>query len=150
MKKYEFTGETKVWFGRTLHRIRAVVSFGAVEAGELGGWIEKESNLDRSDNAWVSGNAMVSGNARVYGRKHILWVSMIGSRNDTVTFMRSKEKKIIVAVGCFCGTIDEFEKAVKKTHGDNEHAKAYMLAVELAKLRIDLSGEVEEEGEADA
>ena len=71
---------------------------------------------------------------------------MIGSRDDTVTFMRSKEKKIIVSVGCFRGTIDEFEKAVKETHGDNEHAKAYMLAIELAKLRIDLS---EEEGEGE-
>ena len=134
MKKYKFTGETKLWLGRTLHRIKAVISFGEVQAGELGGWIEKESNLDHDGNAWVS------------GRKHILWISMIGSRDDTVTFMRSKENKIIVAAGCFRGTIDDFEKAVKETHGDNEHAKAYMLAIELAKLRIDLS---EEEGEGE-
>ena len=153
--KYEFTGETRTWTGRTLHRIRAVRDFGDVKAGDLGGWIEKESNLSNdgdarvsgdaevSGNAMVYGNAMVSGNARVSGRKHILWISMIGSRDDTVTFMRAKDEKIIVAVGCFGGTIDEFEKAVEETHGDNEHAKAYMLAIELAKLRIDLS---EEEG----
>ena len=146
MKKYEFTGETKTWLGGTLHRIKAVISFGSVQAGELGGWIEKESNLDHVGDAWVYGNALVYGNAEVSGRKHILWVSMIGSRDDTVTFMRSKEKKIIVVTGCFLGNIDEFEKSVKETHGDNEHAKAYMLAIELAKLRIDLSGEVEEEG----
>lgn len=41
MKKYEFTGEVKMWLGRTLHQIRAVVSFGEIEAGEIGGWIEK-------------------------------------------------------------------------------------------------------------
>ena len=41
MKKYELTSETKVVFGRTLHRIRALISFGNVEAGELGGWVEK-------------------------------------------------------------------------------------------------------------
>lgn len=46
MKKYEFTGEVKLWFGRTLHQIRACVSFGEVKAGEVGGWIEKEENLD--------------------------------------------------------------------------------------------------------
>ena len=91
--------------------------------------------------AWVYGDARVSGNAMVYGRKHILWISMIGSRDDTVTFMRAKDEKIIVAVGCFSGTIDEFEKAVKETHGDNEHGKAYRLAIELAKLRIDLDKE---------
>lgn len=61
-KKYEFTGETKVEFGITLHRIRAVVAIAAigVAAGDLGGWIEKESNLSRvSGDAWVSGNAWV-------------------------------------------------------------------------------------------
>lgn len=152
-RKYEFTGETRNWVGRTLHRIRAVRDFGDVKAGDLGGWIETESNLSNDGNArvygnaWVYGNAEVYGNARVYGnaevygRKHILWISMIGSRDDTVTFCRSKERKIIVAVGCFSGTIDEFEKAVKETHGDNEHGKAYRLAIELAKLRIDLDKE---------
>ena len=134
-RKYEFTGETRNWVGRTLHRIRAVRDFGDVKAGDLGGWSETESNLSNDGNAWVYGDARVS------GRKHILWISMIGSRDDTVTFCRSKERKIIVAVGCFSGAIDEFEKAVKETHGDNEHGKAYRLAIELAKLRIDLDKE---------
>ena len=66
-KKFEFTGETKAILGNTLHRIRALISFGKVGAGELGGWIEKEENLDASGNAWVDGNAQVSGNACVYG-----------------------------------------------------------------------------------
>ena len=70
-KKYEFTGETKteVLFGKTVvfHRIKALISFGAVHAGEIGGWIESENNLDESGNAWVSGNARVRGNARVDG-----------------------------------------------------------------------------------
>ena len=52
--------------------------------------------------------------------------------------MRSKELKIIVAVGCFRGTIDEFEEKVKETHKDSEHAQAYFLAIQLAKLRINL------------
>ena len=170
-RKYEFTGETKNWIGRKLHRIRAVRDFGDVKAGDLGGWIEKERNLSHDGDAWVygnaevygdawvygnawvygdarvSGNAKVSGNAEVYGRKHILWISMIGSRDDTVTFMRAKDEKIIVAVGCFGGTIDEFEKAVEETHGDNEHGKAYSLVIELAKLRIDLHKEEEDDTE---
>jgi hypothetical protein len=37
--KYEFTGETKVVLGVTLRRIRALVSFGAVVKGQIGGWI---------------------------------------------------------------------------------------------------------------
>ena len=66
-KKFEFTGEVKVFFGRTLHRIRAKIAFGNVEAGDIGGWIEKEENLAESGNAWVYGDAQVYGNARVYG-----------------------------------------------------------------------------------
>lgn len=46
MKKYELTAESIVKFGRTLFRIKALVAFGDVEEGELGGFIEKEENLD--------------------------------------------------------------------------------------------------------
>ena len=90
-------------------------------------------------NAWVSGDARVYGDAEVYGDAHIMWISKIGSRNDNITFMRSKELKIIVTVGCFRGTIEEFENKVKETHGENKFAQEYFLAIQLAKLRINLS-----------
>jgi len=66
--KFELTSETKVEFGVTLHRIKALKSFGYVSKEELGGWVEKESNVSVSGNAWVSGNARVSGDARVFGK----------------------------------------------------------------------------------
>ena len=68
MKKFELTNEFITnMFGTKLFRIRALVEFGDVEAGELGGYVEKESNLGHDDNAWVCDNAWVYGNARVYG-----------------------------------------------------------------------------------
>ena len=151
MKKFELTSETKVVLGRTLYRIRALIAFGDVEADELGGWIEKETNLDQSGNAWVSGNALVYGNAlvsgdalvygnaEVYGVGAIFWIGGVGSRNGTTTFFSCKDKLVRVVCGCFFGTLEEFVEKVKKTNGDNKHAKVYMLAVEMAKLRIDLS-----------
>jgi carbonic anhydrase/acetyltransferase-like protein (isoleucine patch superfamily) len=71
-KKYEFTGETKVYCGTTLKRIRAVRNFTLksgieVAKGDLGGWLEREENLSHSDSAWVFGNAMVYDGAMVYG-----------------------------------------------------------------------------------
>ena len=72
MRKYEFTGETKVFLNKTLHRIRAIVDFGTVHAGDVGGWVEKEENLNHCGTAWVSGNAWVSGTAKVSGNA---WVS---------------------------------------------------------------------------
>ena len=66
--KYEFTGETKIVYGRTLLRIKAIVAIGATVApGDIGGWIESENNLSVSGDAWVSGNACVFGNACVSG-----------------------------------------------------------------------------------
>lgn len=68
MKKFELTSETKInIFGKKLFRIKALISFADVEAGETGGWVEKEGNVNQSGNAWVYGDAMVSGNAKVSG-----------------------------------------------------------------------------------
>ena len=153
MKKYEFTGEVKLWLGRTLHQLRATMAFGSVKAGDVGGWIEKEENLDHNGNAWVYNNAQVGGNAQVYGNAwvcdnaqvcgdaHYLTIGPIGSRADTTTFFRTKSLEIGVACGCFQGSIQAFAEKVQETHGDNAHAKVYMAAIELEKLRIDLTPE---------
>ena len=58
-KKYELTNETKEWCGHTLHRIRAIKDFGAVKAGELGGWVESEYNLSQDGNCWIYDDATV-------------------------------------------------------------------------------------------
>ena len=72
MKKFELTENYKMRFGRKLFQIRALVSIkDVVEAGELGGYIEKEENLSQFGNAWVSGNACVFGNALVTGNSRV-------------------------------------------------------------------------------
>jgi NDP-sugar pyrophosphorylase family protein len=72
MEKYKlYTSETKVVCGRTLHRIQALKNFSNVKEGDLGGWIEKESNLSQDGDAWVYNEAEVHGNARVYGNAQI-------------------------------------------------------------------------------
>ena len=79
MKKFEFTGETKIILNEfdttVLHRIKALVRIesnaGNVKVGDIGGWIENESNLSHDGNAWVYGNARVYGNAEIYGDARI-------------------------------------------------------------------------------
>lgn len=67
MKKYRLLdSDTKVFFGRTLFRIQALNSFGNVQEGDLGGYIEKEKNLSHDGNAWVYNNAQVFDEARVF------------------------------------------------------------------------------------
>ena len=73
-KKYELTDEfIEHWSGKKLYRIRALVAFGFVMAGQLGGFVESEKNLDQSlsGNAWVYGNAQVSGDAQVHGNGQV-------------------------------------------------------------------------------
>lgn len=72
MKKFELTADKIKSNGVTLHRIKALIDFGDVKAGELGGYVEKETNLSQYGGAWVSDNACVCGNALVYGNA---WLS---------------------------------------------------------------------------
>jgi len=67
MKKYKLTKEKKQVGNITLYRIKAIKDFGYVKKGELGGWVESESNLSHNGNAWVYENAEVYENAKVYG-----------------------------------------------------------------------------------
>ena len=164
-KKYELLKDDTVNHnGRTLYRIKALITFGTVVAGELGGYIETEKNLDHSGNAWVCGNARVFedarvyvdaevyGNAEVFGnaevyedaevrsfafiyeRKMIFWASNVGSENGTLTVFNGKDG-LIVTRGCFTGTVDEFMERSKQVHDDKTHHE-YKLLIEVAKSRI--------------
>ena len=79
IKKFELDLSSKITFlGIELFRIKALVSFGDVEKGEFGGYVQKEENLSHSGDAWVYGNAKVYGNAEVYGDAKVYgnaWVS---------------------------------------------------------------------------
>ena len=148
-KKYELTDEfIEHWSGKKLYRIRALVSFGAVVAGQLGGFIESENNLDQSlsGDAWVYGNARVYGDAWVSGdarvrsyaviseRKMIFWASNVGSENGTLTVFNGKDG-LIVTRGCFTGTADEFLAKSAEVH-DDKTKNEYKLLIEVAKSRI--------------
>ena len=71
MKKFILTDETIEMFGVTLHRIKAVRSFGNVAEGDLGGFVEKEENISENFEAWVWGNAKVWGDAEVWGNAKV-------------------------------------------------------------------------------
>ena len=120
MKKFELTAESKInIFGKKLFRIKALISFGDVEEGETGGWIEKEENLEQSSgNAWVSGNADYT---TIHG---------FGTQFRTTTFFQCEDKQIRVSCGCFLGTIPEFREQVKNTR-EGKIAEEYLMIADL-------------------
>lgn len=67
MKKYELLKEnTIIHNGVTLYQIVATRDFGTnVEMGELGGWVENETNLSHYGDCWITDNAKVYGKAKV-------------------------------------------------------------------------------------
>ncbi|MCT8590808.1 hypothetical protein KZ336_08970 [Glaesserella parasuis] len=134
-KKYELLKDDTVnHHGRTLYRIKALITFGLVAAGELGGYIETEKNLDHSGNAMVYGNALVGSFAVISERKMIFCASNVGPKNGTLTVFNGKYG-LIVTRGCFTGTVDEFLSKSKEVH-DNKTHHEYKLLIEVAQSRI--------------
>ena len=137
MKKFKLTSEFIVDIsGVKLFRIKALIEFGNVKAGDLGGYIEKEENLSHMGNAWVSGNAQVSGNAWVSGDKDYAYAHGFGSCNRTTTFFRLKDGDVGVRCGCFYGTLAQFRDNVCETHGETKKAQEYLMLADLMDFRF--------------
>ena len=132
MDKYELTSETKIVFGKTLYRIKALIDFSTVKAGDLGGFIEKEANLSQAGKAWVSGNARVFGDAwensplQIQGTKHFFNVCAKG----------------FIHIGCNKLSFEKWQKnyrRIGKKHGySDEQIMEYGMYIKLAiKLYTD-------------
>ena len=75
MKKYELIPDDTIRIAKEgelkpfckLFRVRALIDFADVKAGDLGGFIQSEKNLSHDGNAWVYDSAKVYGDAKVYG-----------------------------------------------------------------------------------
>ena len=157
-KKFKLTKNTKILNGITLYQVQSLESFRNVRDGELGGWVEKESNLNQSGDAWVSGNAWVSGDAwvsgnawvygdaRVYGnaevsgdaRVSIPVTNIIGLTYGFTAYCD------FIQIGCILHTIPEWKKAIKdkayldkftSTEDCNKHLAVLKMLIKLAEAK---------------
>lgn len=148
MKKFELTTESIYLLGIKLFRIKALVTFGCVKKGELGGFVEKEENLDHTGSAWIFGNAKVYGNALVHGDEEVsgnaevsgnqmhATVKGFGSQYRNTTFFITRDRNICVNCGCFSGTLEQFRSKVKETHKDTKYAKEYLAIADLMEMHF--------------
>ena len=165
-KKYILTDDVIDFDGHTLHRIKAVRDFDCVKAGDLGGFIESEKNLDHDGAAWVTGDARVTDSARVSGDARVTGdalvtdfarvfdaarvtgdavvsgdadfavISGFGRVFRPTTFFRCKDNLVRCQCGCFYGTVDEFRSKVRETHGNSKYAKEYLMIADLMELHF--------------
>jgi hypothetical protein len=71
-KKYKLLKNHKIEHaGITLYRIQALKDFGDVKAGDLGGYVQSERNLDHGANAWIHDDSKAYGNSRIWGNAQI-------------------------------------------------------------------------------
>ncbi len=103
MQKYDLTGIWKTVDGIIVYQIQALISFGDVTKGSLGGWIESERNLSQKDTAWVYEDAVVMNNAKVlkngkvfrrakvYGHARIAGNALVGG--DAQVFGHARVEK---------------------------------------------------------
>lgn len=71
-KKYEILKDDYVCLSEgKAYRIKALKSFNDVKAGDLGGYIQNESNLSHDGDCWLYDNAKVFENARVLDNARI-------------------------------------------------------------------------------
>lgn len=110
-KKYEITGESKLVAGVTVHRIRAMRKFtvadgSVVEAGDLGGWIEREDNLSQDVSIWdaKAAAAWVADNAAVYGKAIVKGQALV--RGEAMVFGGAtvSARAVIGGTARVCGT----------------------------------------------
>ena len=76
-QKYTLTNISITFNSRTLYKIKALRSFSNVRAGDLGGYIQSESNLSHDGDCWVYNNAKVYGRAEIYGNAQVLMSAVV-------------------------------------------------------------------------
>lgn len=136
--KYELTDEAKNINGITLHRIRALrdIPSAGVKSGDLGGWIEKESNLSQY------GDAKVYGGAKVIASQDYAVYKNSWSSGRWFTYTHSNK---MWKVGCFYGSGDEL---IKKAYADSELSGKCYEAIVRAVETIE-AAKAEAKGESD-
>ena len=103
--KYETTGESKFFGTRTVWRIRATKDFSDIKAGDFGGFIECEKNLDEEGDCWIYDNSIVAHDARVYGDAKIMDASKIADSAKVYG-------KSIIKSSCVCDYSEIYDNAV--------------------------------------
>ena len=118
-KKYELLKDEFIILPNSekVFRIQALVPFGDIGAGEKGGYIQKESNLSQTGDAWVYGNARVFGDARVSGNAWVYGDARVSGDarvEDKVINLMFKEYSVTIlkeyiAIGCQTHTYEEWK-----------------------------------------
>ena len=140
-KHFKLTEETKVnKAGVKLHRIVATRDSRHAKAGQLGGFIEKEENLDSE--AWVDGYAEVWGEAFVYCFAYVGGIARVYGHARVYGYARVYGKAQIYGHACVGVDARVYDNA-------HVHEKAYVGGQAEVHEEADVYGIAKVKGEAE-
>ena len=94
----------------------------------------------------IKGRAVVSNLAHITSTNDVIVIGPIGSRDEFTTFYKTRMHDIWVSCGCFYGSLTDFEKEVKETHGGNVYEVSYLETIKYVKVLFDLTGRMNKNG----
>jgi carbonic anhydrase/acetyltransferase-like protein (isoleucine patch superfamily) len=99
------------------------------------------NNAEIFGNAEVTGGFIrfgmeINGNAFIQSDNEYCSFNNFGSQNRSTIAYKTKDGDVMVQCGCFNGSLDEFEKRVKETHGDSKYGKEYSMMIEMIKIKL--------------
>ena len=127
--KYKLTNETQTYQDSTLYRIESLVDIPSigVRKGDLGGWVESESNLSQDGDGWIFSPGIVCRGGTIRGgtiEGGTIWGGTIESqpltisRSDGYFFtLQEKNGQPAVAAGCRYFTFPEAREHWQRTRG---------------------------------
>ena len=98
-----------------------------------------DANLARADLAGADlAGAKIDINSGEACTARGMWqAGPLGSRADTMVVFAT-DRGLMVKTGCFGpAPVKDFLDAVKKTHGDNKHGRAYRAAIECVRIALE-------------
>ena len=77
------------------------------------------------------------GGKKLVGNRPVLQIGPIGSRADYLVAYLT-DAGVMIATGCFSGSLDKFRAACAETHGDSAHGREYAAAVQMIEAHAAL------------
>jgi UDP-3-O-[3-hydroxymyristoyl] glucosamine N-acyltransferase len=79
--------------------------------------------------------AIIGESARIESKYGCIILSPLGSRQAPMTAYPQRDT-IYIGTGCFLGSIESFEAAVRKTHAGTQHETEYLLALKYVREKF--------------
>lgn len=128
MKKYELIKSDI----KGLYRIRALKSFSDVQEGEVGGYVENESNLSQEGDCWIYENARVYGKAEICGTAKVYGNVEVYGNAEVYGYARVYGKARVYENATVYGKAEIYENA--EVYGDTEiYREALVKDAEISK-----------------